>query len=248
MNLILLSLEEIGPRGVVTLADRRADHIREVLHGREGQSLRIGQLNGALGTGMIKTVGPDGVTLRCSFAEAMPERPRADLLLAMPRPKAMKRLWAPLASLGVGRIILSNAQKVERYYFDSHILDPAFYTEQLKEGLEQAMDTRLPQVTVHRQLKVLIEDELDALAPDTCRIMADPSGGVRVTEALREIAHPRVLLAVGPEGGWSDYERELLKEHGFMTVGIGPRILRTDTACIALLAMVHDAMREARQP
>ncbi len=232
---------------MVTLADRRADHIREVLHGREGQSLRIGRLNGALGTGMIKTVGPEGVTLRCSFAEAMPERPRADLLLAMPRPKAMKRLWAPLASLGVGRIILTNAQKVERYYFDSHVLEPAFYAEQLKEGLEQAMDTRMPEVSIHRQLKVLIEDELDTLAPDTFRIMADPSGSTRVTEALQENPHSRILLAVGPEGGWSEYERDLLAKRGFAAVGIGPRILRTDTACIALLAMVHDAARDARK-
>ncbi len=244
MNLILVSPEEVGARGVITLSDRRADHIRDVLHGREGQSLRVGKVNGALGTAMIKHAGPEGVTLRCSFSDAVSDRPAADLLLAMPRPKAMKRLWAPLASLGVGRIMLTNAQKVERCYFDSHTLNPASYTEQLKEGLEQAMDTRLPEVSIHRQLKVLIEDELETLAPDTYRIVADPAGTVRIAEALEARDRPRVLLAVGPEGGWSEYERELLTDHGFTPVGIGPRILRTDTACIALLALAYDALRQ----
>lgn len=239
MNLILLTSDEIGERGVVTLTDRRADHIRDVLRGREGQSLRVGQLNGPIGTGMIQSVQPDTVTLRCTFNTAAPEQPSTDLLLAMPRPKVMKRLWAPLASLGVGRIIITNAQKVERYYFDSHVLEPDFYTAQLKEGLEQAMDTRLPEVTIHRQLKALIEGELDALSPDSFRIVADPAGTTHIIEVVKERRQPRTLLAVGPEGGWSEYELDLFKAHGFRTAGIGPRLLRSDTACIALLALAH---------
>ena len=46
----------------------------------------------------------------------------ADLLLAVPRPKVMRRLWAPLAAIGVGQVILTNAEKVERDYFGSHAL------------------------------------------------------------------------------------------------------------------------------
>ncbi len=239
MNLILLTPDEIGERGAVTLTDHRADHIRDVLRGREGQSLRVGQLNGPIGTGMIQTVRPEGVTLRCTFGAAVPEQSPTDLLLAMPRPKVMQRLWAPLASLGVGRIIITNAQKVERCYFDSHVLEPDFYTERLKEGLEQAMDTRLPEVTIHRQLKVLIEGELDALSPDSLRIIADPSGTTHIMDAVKERNQPRILLAVGPEGGWSAYELDLFKAHGFRIAGIGPRLLRSDTACIALLALAR---------
>jgi RsmE family RNA methyltransferase len=52
-----------------------------------------------------------------------------------------------------------------------------------------------------------------------------------------------VLLAIGPEGGWNDFERGLLEGHGFTPVGLGSRTLRTDTACIALLALVHEALR-----
>ena len=51
-----------------------------------------------------------------------------------------------------------------------------------------------------------------------------------------------MLLAIGPEGGWNDFELNLLEAHGFTRVGMGARTLRTDTACIALLALVHDAL------
>ena len=247
MNLILVSSDEVGPRGEVTLTDRRADHIRTILKGREGQSLRVGMLDGPLGTGMIKTVGPDDVTLRCVFADPIPERPPVDLLLALPRPKVMQRLWASIASLGVGRIMLTNAQKVERCYFDTHVLKPEFYTERLKEGLEQAMDTRLPEVSIHRQLKVLIEENLGKKATDTLRLVSDPGSPRRVADAVRASSHGRILLAVGPEGGWSAYEMDLLRKHGFTEVGIGPRTLRSDTACIALLALVHDALPKPGQ-
>lgn len=242
MNLILVSPQEIGERGEVELGGRRAAHIRDVLQGRPGQSLRVGQVNGPLGTGMIKTVGAQVVTLRCVFGSDIPPVPRVDLLLALPRPKAMKRLWAPLASLGVGHVILTNAQKVERFYFDSHVLDESFYTNQLYEGLEQAQDTRLPQVRIARQFKPLMEDDLAVLLPNRLRLVADPEADLRVADAVGASAFPRVLLAVGPEGGWSGYELDLMRAHGFIRVGMGSRTLRTDTACIALLSLIQDAL------
>lgn len=241
MNLILITDKERGARGEVRLTDQRADHIRDVLKARAGDSLRVGQLNGPVGTGMIKAIQPEAVTVRCLFKDQTPPpRPSVDLLLALPRPKIMKRLWAALATLGVGRIILTNAQKVERYYFDSHVLEPDFYRAELRKGLEQAMDTCLPEVHIARQLKPLLEDELDELCPDTHRIVADPSEHNRISSALRGSKGRRVLLAVGPEGGWSNYELDLLKGRGMIPAALGPRILRTDTACIALLAMAHD--------
>src|SRR6202043_2921377 len=111
----------------------------------------------------------------CAFDATVPSRPRVDLLLALPRPKVMRRLWAQIAALGVGQIILTNAEKVERNYFDTHILSPETYRPLLIEGLQQSRDTRLPVVSIHRQFKVLVEDQLDALFGSGLRIVADPS-------------------------------------------------------------------------
>jgi RsmE family RNA methyltransferase len=102
----------------------------------------------------------------------------------------------------------------------------------LIEGLEQAGDTRLPEVTVERRLKPFIEDELDEKFPDTHRLLAHPEAGESITASP---GRQPTLLAVGPEGGWTPFELELFEAHGFSRLGLGPRRLRTDVACIALI-------------
>jgi RsmE family RNA methyltransferase len=155
----------------------------------------------------------------------------------------MRRLWAQIAALGVGQIILTNAEKVERNYFDTHILAPETYRPLLIEGLQQGRDTRLPAVSIHRQFKILIEDRLDELFGSGLRVVADPSATRVLTDIVHTRHEERVLLAIGPEGGWNAFELSLLAAHDFQAVGMGPRTLRTDTACVALLALAHSANR-----
>jgi RsmE family RNA methyltransferase len=166
----------------------------------------------------------------------------------------MRRLWAQVAALGVWHIILTNAERVERNYFDTHVLAPDHYRPLLIEGLQQARDTHLPVLSIHKQLKVLIEDDLDRLCPGGVRLVAHPGSTLTFREALgRTLAEgraeqTRVLLAVGPEGGWTDFELRLLTAHGFREIGMGARTLRSDTACVALLALLHEALRVATAP
>lgn len=240
MNLLLLEPHELSVDGHVTLRDGRAVHLRTTLRASPGQVARIGIVDGPKGTGVVTAIDEGEVTLRCAFEPALADVPAVDLLLAVPRPKVLKRLWAQLASLGVGRIILTNAARVERPYFDSHVLDAVTYRPLLVEGLQQAQDTRLPLVSIHRRFRVLIEDELDQLTDAHTRLVADPSADRHVRD-VPLVPDGRVLLAVGPEGGWSRFELELLAKHRFTTIGMGTRTLRSDTACIALLTLVHDA-------
>ena len=247
MNLILIHPQELDGEGRVQLSGERAEHIRSTLRVTAGKVLRIGRLNGALGSGTVETVSQEAVVLRCEFGAKILPRPAIDLLLALPRPKVMKRLWAQLAALGVGRIILTNAEKVERFYFDSHVIEPDFYTELLIEGLQQAGDTLLPEVRIVKQLKPFLEDELDSVFPwDGIRLLADPSGAQNVFQCLEmpgAAASSRILLAVGPEGGWTPHELEMFAAHGFHVFNAGSRILRTDTACVALLSLVTEIQR-----
>jgi 16S rRNA (uracil1498-N3)-methyltransferase len=241
VNLIILESSELGALGEVTLRDVRAAHLLRVLGVRPGAFIRVGLLDGPFGTGEVTHTTDDAVTLSCTLEPSTPSRPPVDLLLALPRPKVLRRLWAQLAALGVGRIMVTNAARVERNYFDTHVLDPAFYRALLIEGLQQARDTRLPLVTVHRQFRVFVEDHLNGFFSDGIRLVADPRSQVRVRDAAGGAAD-RHLLAVGPEGGWNDFELDLLEQHGFRTVGIGPRTLRVDTACVALLAILQDSL------
>jgi RsmE family RNA methyltransferase len=242
MNLILIFPEEVSRSRLVCLTDQRAVHIRKVLGAAPGKALRVGLLNGPLGTGTVVEISGETVTLSCEWEPDVPPRPPIDLLLAMPRPKVLKRLWAQLAAVGVGRIILTNAEKVERFYFDTHVLDPDFYNAQLIEGLQQARDTRLPDVTVIKQLKPFLES---GSFPDIGKkLIADPSGTQTVFQCLETDRTGRVLISVGPEGGWTPYELKLFEQCGFEKVGIGKRILRTDTACIGLSCLLAECLRD----
>jgi RsmE family RNA methyltransferase len=242
MNLILCEPGELGADGEATLTGPRAAHIREVLRGRPGESVRVGVVDGPKGRGEIVALDDDVAVLRCELGNEVPPPPPVDLLMALPRPKVLRRLWAQLAALGVGRIMLTNAERVERNYFDSHVLDEAIYRPLLIEGLQQAADTRLPRVSIHRRLRPLVEDELGPAPAGERRLVAHPGDGSRLTVAPAA-GHHRLLLAIGPEGGWNGFELELLTRHGFATIGMGPRTLRTDTACVALLALAHEALR-----
>lgn len=239
MNLILFERHEVGADGRVGVTDGRATHLLRVLNVAPGQQVRVGVIDGPMGIGTVASVGTSVVTLDCVFDPSVPERPRVDLLLAVPRPKVLRRLWAQLAAIGVGQVILTNADKVERDYFDSHVMREAGYRPLLIEGLQQARDTRLPAVSIHKQFRVLIEDELDRLFPGGRRLVAHPGGSRSLRSALEPAHARRVIVAVGPEGGWNDFELALLERHGFEPASIGSRVLTTTTACIAVLSVVH---------
>jgi len=239
MNLILLEASELEPDGRTVLGEGRAEHLRSVLRVAVGDAVRVGVIDGPCGQGRVTAVEGSRVELACVFDAEAPPRPRVDLLLALPRPKVMKRLWAQLAALGVGRILLTNAARVERNYFDTHVIDPAFFTPLLIEGLQQAQDTRLPRVSVHRRLKPLIEDELSNLSDAAYRLVMHPGA----SRSLPDVeSADRILLAIGPEGGWVPFELELLAAHGFRAGSLGVRTLRSDTACVAALAIVQERL------
>ncbi|MEI7900395.1 MAG: RsmE family RNA methyltransferase [bacterium] len=236
MNRILLEPEELQTDGTVTLDDDRAAHIRQVLHAQAGQTVRTGWINGRMGTSRLLEVSEHHMRLLPDHTQETP-LPWFDLLLAMPRPKVLKRLWPQLAALGVGRVVLLNANKVEKFYFSSQWVDLAYYRPLLVEGLTQAGLTRLPEVLVRARFKPFVEDELDALFPQTHRLLAHPGPrGLRPQAAGGEA---RPLLAVGPEGGWTDYELKMLAARGFQLFSLGERTLRTDTACIALISVLE---------
>ena len=76
---------------------------------------------------------------------------------------------------------------------------------------------------------------LQLLAAGYAMTLADDA--TPLTDVARSSPAERMLLAIGPEGGWNAFELEVLQAHGFQPAGMGPRTLRTDTACIALLAL-----------
>jgi RsmE family RNA methyltransferase len=235
MNRLLFDASECAGDRLV-LRDARATHLRQVLKVALGDTIRAGQIDGPFAEARVERIGDAEIELSLAFGET-PPLPEIDLLLSLPRPKVLRRLLPQIAALGVRRLILCNASRVERPYFDTHVLDPAELREALLEGLAQAGDTRLPEVRVERRLRPLVEDEL-ATDPDIAtRWLLHPHATSNMLEAAQRPG--RLLLAIGPEGGWIPHELDFLAAQGFAPVGMGKRILRSDTACIAALALAH---------
>lgn len=239
MNRILFERGEIRG-GFATFGGVRAEHVLKVLHGAVGQVLKTGEVDGPIGTAEIVGIGgPESpsVTVRCEHATAS-RRPWIDLLLAPPRPRVLKRLLPQLAAMGVGRIVLVGAEKVEKAFWGATLLRPECYRPLLVDGLMQAGTSILPTVATRRSLRRFVRDELDALFPSAIRLVAHPGAapGGALPAAAPGSGAP--LLAVGPEGGWTDGEVALLEAHGFARRSLGPRILRTDTATVSLLAQL----------
>lgn len=233
MNLILLEDVDFTSDSQVRLTGRRARHIFEVHRARPEDVLRVGKIGGATGEGRCLRIDEESCELEISLAKAPPPPLPLTLFLALPRPKFLKRILQTVSSLGVKDVHLINSYRVEKVYWSCEQLEPASIREALLLGLEQARDTILPKVHQHRLFKPFVEDELPGLARETRALVAHP---IAAKPCPHESSARHTSLAVGPEGGFIDYEIEKFRAAGFEAVEIGPRILKVETAVTALIA------------
>lgn len=238
MNRILFEKSEIVD-GIATFGGERAEHVLNVLHGEVGQILKTGELDGLIGTSQILTIEGGVITARVNHAtESL--RPWVDIVLAPPRPRVMKRLLPQLATMGVGKIVLVGAQKVEKDFWGATLLKPENYRPLLVDGLMQGGTSIVPEIEMRRGFRKFLREELDTMFPASDRVVAHPYASDNQTrQQSNKSNNSRLLLAIGPEGGWTDEEVALLEEKGFRRYSLGQRILRTDTATIALLAKLN---------
>jgi len=236
VNLLLLVPGDILDDGTALLTGRRHEHARAVLRVQAGATLRVGVRGGKSGTAEVVSEGADGLRLTLTLGADPPPRAGVSIVLAIPRPKALRRVIPAMASLGVDRIVLVNAARVEKSYFDSKILDPAYLDGLIDLGLEQARDTRPPRIEIRERFRPFVEDELDAWAGASVRLAPHPAARDAVP---RVEASQAVTLAIGPDGGWVRFEVDLLERCGFAPVSLGPRILRVEVAVNYLLGRIR---------
>ncbi len=238
MNLILFTDDEIHD-GAVTVSGRRAKHIRKVLRCEVGDSLRIGVINGSLGTGVVTEITTRSASLTISLDTAPPKPLPTELILAVPRPIMLKRVLAQATSCGVRKIYLVNANRVEKSFFQSTLIKEQAFAEPLTLGLEQAVDTWMPEISIHPRFRPFAEDLLpDILQDSPISLLAHPTAETPLAKLPQTLSDNRVVLAIGPEGGWVDFEVGKFIEQGFTPFSMGPRILRVDTAVPALLGQI----------
>ncbi|MFC6669534.1 hypothetical protein [Marinobacterium aestuariivivens] len=124
MNLILLLDEDFVAPSRARLSDRRFAHIRDVHRPEVGESLRVGRLDGQTGRGRVTSVDATSVELEISLDQAPPPRLPLTLILALPRPKMLKRTLQTVAAMGVERLYLINSYRVDKSYWSTPCCSP----------------------------------------------------------------------------------------------------------------------------
>jgi RsmE family RNA methyltransferase len=237
VNIILLTDSDFTSATHCTLQGERALHIVNILKSTVGDTLRVGVLNGNMGSAQIVAISGTGsstqIQLHLIQLDQTPSTPLPiTLLLALPRPRMLGRLLRDVTSLGIKHIHLFGSNKVENSYWQTPALKPDSVHEKLLEGLAQARDTHLPTVHLHRHFREVSDTLLPALLQTHIGVVADPFSP-RATPTLP--AQKPVALLIGPEGGFTDEERTQLLAKNCQPLWLGSRILRVETA-------VHNAI------
>ncbi len=232
MNVFLFDANDETVPGRVRAADRRHRHVREILRANVGDSIAVGRIDGKLGRGRIVAIDDAALELEVTLDREPPAPLPVTLALALPRPPSLRKVLQQATALGVKRFVLFASARVEKSYWQSTGLAHSAIREQLLLGLEQAVDTVVPEIEFARRFRPFVEDELPRLANGAPILVAHP--GPAATPA--PFAKGFAVLVVGPEGGFQDHELERLDSVGATRVVLGPRVLRVETAVVVLLA------------
>ncbi|HVU18076.1 MAG TPA: RsmE family RNA methyltransferase [Candidatus Didemnitutus sp.] len=231
MNLILFEPgEESRP---LALTDPRAVHLREVLQRQPGESFDAGIVNGSRGRGTVKAVGSESLELAFSWGDPPVPLEPFTLIVGLPRPQTARDILREATTLGVARLVFASAARTEPGYAQSTLWQGGEWRRHLLTGAAQAFDTRIPEVVFGVRLSTALAD----LPTGGTRIALDNYEATAALPASIEPANSPLVLAIGPERGWADEDRAVLRGAGFALAHLGTRVLRTETAVIAAVTL-----------
>lgn len=261
MNLVILTGDDAVGDDRYRLTDNRADHIRTILKLCAGDSVEVGLLNGPRGVAMIERCDDNEVVILADQLEQTDApMPTVDIICALPRPQTLKKVLLTSAMMGVRRLYLVRANRVEKSYYQSPLLQSENYRPYLLEGLSQGKLTRMPQVTIHDRFRTFFEDTLESLynddgtgaivkllpdlestdsLSDVCPSIPDGTTDPTVNDGPPTDKSAPLLFAIGPEGGWVPFEVELMEGLGFRRFSLGRWTLRVEHAVTAVLSQLE---------
>ena len=209
-----------------------ADHLARVLRAQIGQEFDI-VADGVVRHGRVAHVSEDRVEFE--LGEEIPSTANANLTLLLAIFKFDRMEWAieKCTELGVKKIVPVIARRTDAHLASASVKRVERWRRIAKQAAEQSRRTMTSEIA----------------SPVKLRDAVDVRAGLRIvlaeteTEAtLREVANfergTEVLLAIGPEGGWTEDELQLFKMQGWISASLGPTILRAETAAIAAVAIV----------
>ncbi len=249
MNICLFTENEIkSSEPFLSFDDKRGEHILKVLHKTQGDSFTAGIIGGASGEAVITLIDEAARKIFFTFSETGDGKPLNPLkmIVGFVRPIQLRRLLRDVAALGVSELHLTGTELGEKSYMQSDLAQPEKVRELLLEGTVQAGSTHVPEVFIHKTLAECLE-ALRSLSqskgpknPDTItRICLD---NINPACSLSDVTGHNIIAAIGSERGWTDRERRLFEDAGFIRCGMGSRIMRTETAVTVAGAIILNTM------
>lgn len=236
MNICLFSTDEISKP--LPLRDERAQHIIKVLHKKAGDTFTAGIIDGQSGTAVIREINDEGITFDFSGSGDGKPLTQLEMIIGFPRPIQLKRLLRDIAALGVGRVHLTGTDLGEKSYMQSNLVERGSAYQMLLDGTVQAGSTHVPELCLYKTL----DQCLEAVGKKGLLLALDNvNPSARLADAVKQGsggAGSRVIAAIGSERGWTDRERRLLEDQGFVRCGMGERIMRTETAATVAGAII----------
>ena len=225
MNIVLLDPRQTESEVWSITAKRQREHLQQHLSVQVGDTLKIGIKEGSRYLTKIVEIDENTIKIKPIQQENIPAKLPVTLIVALPRPKVLRRLIMDAVTLGVEKIILIHSYRVDKSYWQTPFLQQLDHYVEL--GLEQAGDTKAPQIEIFKRFKPFVEDVLPSLiTPDCPAYVAHPY----VDQPMPYAIPHSCVMVIGPEGGFIPYEIDLLQKNGCQAVSLGNRILRTETA------------------
>lgn len=224
---------------LAALTESHADHLVRVLRARVGQEFDIAT-GAAVRRGRIVSLSPHRVEFE--LGEEIPVSKPANITLLLSVFKFDRMEWAmeKCTELGVSRIVPVIARRTDAHLATATPKRAARWERVALQASEQSRRIAPPEIASPLKLQQAI-----ALPGESRIVLAESEKEVALRDALDPVSG-RILLAIGPEGGWTDDELELFQKAGWTSASLGPTILRAETAAIAAVAIAVSEVGVAR--
>jgi RsmE family RNA methyltransferase len=239
MNIIILTEKDSVEKEKYKINDERFIHIKKILQSVVGDVIEIGLLNNSVGKAKITEMSDSEVVLNLiTLKPNIDTSVKVDIICALPRPQTLKKVLNTCATMGVNNLYLIRSQKVEKSYFHSPLLQEENYRKYLIEGLSQGKRVNMPKVCIHNRFKQFFENYFEEIYKNSLCLLAHPETKNYLKKGSLG-KKKNIVLAIGPEGGWNDFEIELMEMKGFQKFKLSENILRVENAVTSALAQVE---------
>ncbi len=222
--------------------DPKLEHIVNVLKTDEGGEVFAGNQNGDLHVCSVSFTNDGGAVLKPKRFANNPRPLDAGIAVSYARPQIAQRLLFEAACFGVRNLVFYPASKGESAYAKSSLYMSGEYKKWLERGAEQACATHIPNFQYADSLRDAIDRLNDSGEPNSVNFAPDvyeaESSFRDAFETYNPVKDEYVNIIMGSERGFTNDDRITLRNNNYTLVSLGDRVLRTDSAFIAILSLL----------